>query len=219
MILDLKLIGLILKMDSPIFDIAGDNKQEMREFVGRKKILKTIERIEIIKEKHAGVNMFLPPWATDAYFESLHKQETKEHFGREAGENRLDTEKDSPQRHIASQTDKDDEQIHVATELAINKGTKNFHVQENRPEDDSEDDNEDDTEDDNEEPLPWKLFLFNINTLKIPIQDRERYTTEELEDVTEPSLPGSSLVNNAKPVPKPKKRGLGRRLLKFLGVK
>ncbi|XP_048768572.2 uncharacterized protein LOC125675117 [Ostrea edulis] len=163
-------------MDSTIFDIAADNKQEMSEFVGRKKIRKTIQRIEIIKEKYAGVNMFLPPWATDAYFQSLHKQETK-----------------------------------------------NFHVQENIPEDDTEDDTEDNNGDDSEEPLPWKLFMFNIDTFKIPMQETEKDTAdhEELEDNTEPSMSQSSPVTNAhvELVPKPKKHGLRRRLLKFLGMK
>ncbi|XP_062600529.1 uncharacterized protein LOC134262155 [Saccostrea cucullata] len=61
------------KLNPDLFDISSDDKTKMREFVPRRKVLKTVGNIQSIIRHNADVNDFLPPWATEKYFSDLHK--------------------------------------------------------------------------------------------------------------------------------------------------
>lgn len=52
-------------------------KYFQREHVRHKKIAKTIENLKKINTQNADVHDFLPSWATNEYFESLHGRKTK----------------------------------------------------------------------------------------------------------------------------------------------
>nr|XP_034336748.1 uncharacterized protein LOC105347226 isoform X3 [Crassostrea gigas] len=56
------------------YDPTSDDQVKMREHVRHKKIAKTIENLKKINTQNADVHDFLPSWATNEYFESLHGQ-------------------------------------------------------------------------------------------------------------------------------------------------
>ncbi|XP_052712672.1 uncharacterized protein LOC128186808 [Crassostrea angulata] len=61
------------------FDPTSDDQVKMREHVRHKKMAKTIENLKKINTQNADVHDFLPSWATNEYFESLHgKKESEE---------------------------------------------------------------------------------------------------------------------------------------------
>lgn len=59
------------------YDPTSDDQVKMREHVRHKKIAKTIENLKKINTQNADVHDFLPSWATNEYFESLHGRKTK----------------------------------------------------------------------------------------------------------------------------------------------
>ncbi|XP_062584892.1 trichohyalin-like [Saccostrea cucullata] len=61
------------KLNPEFFDISSEDKTKMREFVPKRKVLKTVGNIQSIITHNADVNDFLPPWATEKYFWDLHK--------------------------------------------------------------------------------------------------------------------------------------------------
>ncbi|XP_065944614.1 uncharacterized protein [Magallana gigas] len=60
------------------FDPTSDDQVKMRKNVRHKKVAKTIKNLKKINAENVGVYDFLPSWATNAYFDSLHGKKASE---------------------------------------------------------------------------------------------------------------------------------------------
>ncbi|XP_065944613.1 uncharacterized protein [Magallana gigas] len=67
------------------FDPTSDDQVKMRKNVRHKKVAKTIKNLKKINAENVGVYDFLPSWATNAYFDSLHGKKASEEEGTKAG--------------------------------------------------------------------------------------------------------------------------------------